>query len=846
MIEAMRGVSGIGMALLVLSLSPTALAAAARDVSAPDFSAIDAAARDAVVSGEIPGLVILVGQGDHILYHRFLGWRQLAPTPEPMTGDTVFDIASLTKPLGTTLAVLSLVERGKIRLDAPLGAYLPEFRSRLLDRTFKDVTIRRMLTHSAGFAAAPRDRAVAVGFPRAARELANLKLDYPPGTGTQYSDTGFILLGEVVRRASGLPLDQYLSRWLFGPLGLSDTTFHPNASLRARAAPTEFHGGHWLRGEVHDPHARLLGGVAGHAGMFSTARDLARLCRLLVNEGVLDGRRWLRPETVRAMWTPWPHPQSPRALGWDVTSGFASAMAPFFPAGSVGHTGFTGTAVWLDPQTRVYMIILTNRVHPNGGGAARVRELRTRVAAAVGGALFRPVFVIPPAMPPELPETLPELSVPGSVGSPDGPAPVRSPEHAGPASLPAPPPPGTAPPPARSGAEPAPTPEPSAVAPAGAPNGRVQSGLDVLVSQGFAPLRGHTVGLVTNHSGIDAAGRRAIDLLAAAPAIRLGAIFSPEHGLSGDANANVPHGRDPATGRTVWSLYGPTRRPSPEMLRGLTALVFDIQDVGVRYYTYLTTLIYTMEEAARHRIPVFVLDRPNPITGRVVEGPVADRDLLSFTAPHTIPVRTGLTIGEFGRFAAAERGIDVALTVVPLVGWERSRWFDETGLPWTNPSPNIRSVTQALLYSGVGLLEATNLSVGRGTSMPFEVVGAPWIDAQGLAQALNARRLAGVRFYPIEFTPAADVYAGMPCAGVRLVVTDREAIRPVTAAFALASELRSRHRSHFRSEAIQNLLVNRATMWALLRDDPVERLLAWGEAMRASFLQRRASYLIYP
>jgi uncharacterized protein YbbC (DUF1343 family)/CubicO group peptidase (beta-lactamase class C family) len=802
MIDTMRGALGIGVALLTLwSLTPPAVAA-----EAPDFSAIDAATRDVIVSGEIPGSVILVGQGDRILYHRAIGWRQTVPSPEPMTEDTVFDIASLTKPLGTTLAVLSLVERGKIQLDAPLGTYLPEFKPRLLNRAFKDITVRRMLTHSAGFPAVPRNGAIAVGFPRAARELASLKLDYTPGTGTQYSDTGFILLAEIVRRVSGLTLDQYLARWLFGPLGLSDTTFHPNASLRLRTAPTEFHGGHWLRGQVHDPRARLLGGVAGHAGMFSTARDLARVCQLLVNEGSLDGQLWLRPETVRAMWTPWPRPESPRALGWDVTSGFAQTMAPFFPAGSVGHTGYTGTAVWLDPQTRVYMIILTNRVHPNGGGATRIRELRTRVAAAVGAALFRPVFVIPPATPPELPvlpPTPPELPAAASRESPSA--------------------------------------EPFVV-----PGGRVQSGLDVLAGQGFAPLAGHRIGLVTNHSGIDASGRRAIDLLAATRTVKLGAIFSPEHGLTGDANSNVPHGRDSATGRQVWSLYGPTRRPSAEMLRGLSALVFDMQDVGVRYYTYLTTLIYTMEEAARARIPVFVLDRPNPITGRVVEGPIADRDLLSFTAPHPIPVRTGLTIGEFARLAAAERRIEVALTVVPLLGWERSRWFDETGLPWTNPSPNIRSVTQALLYSGIGLLEATNLSVGRGTGMPFEVVGAPWIDAAGLARALNARRLLGVRFDPVEFTPNADVYAGKSCPGVRLVVTDREAIRPVTVALSLAGELRSRHRGQFRAEAIQNLLVNRATMWAFLRNDPVERLLAWAEEARASFLQRRAPYLLYP
>jgi uncharacterized protein YbbC (DUF1343 family) len=281
------------------------------------------------------------------------------------------------------------------------------------------------------------------------------------------------------------------------------------------------------------------------------------------------------------------------------------------------------------------------------------------------------------------------------------------------------------------------------------------------------------------------------------------------------------------------------------MLRGVSLLVFDIQDVGARYYTYLTTLMYVMEEAGRAGIPVAVLDRPNPITGRVVEGPVMDADLRSFTGPYTIPVRTGLTMGEFARMVAEERKLPVSLTVVAMTGWDRARWYDDTGLPWVNPSPNIRSVTQALLYSGVGLLEATNVSVGRGTDMPFEVVGAPWMDGERVAAALNRRALAGVRVEPIHFTPLGDVYARVACGGIRLLVTDRDAIRPVTVALALAEVLGDVHRDQWRPEGIQNLLVNRSTMWALLRREPLPRLVAWAEMDRNSFLKRRASYLIY-
>jgi uncharacterized protein YbbC (DUF1343 family)/CubicO group peptidase (beta-lactamase class C family) len=754
-----------------------------------DFTAVDDAVQTITAAGDVPGAVVLIGQGDEILYHRAFGWRTLVPDPLPMTLDTIFDVASLTKPLGTTLAVMALVERGSVKLDAPLGRYLKEFSG----RPFEGVTVRRLLTHSGGLPAVPSDRVVAGGFPRAAAGLAKLKLDYAPGSGFQYSDTGFILLGELVRRVAGNPLDRYLDRMLVRPLHLEDTSFHPTAAQRRRVAPTEFHNGQLLLGEVHDPRARALGGVAGHAGIFSTAMDIARVCRMLLDGGALDGHRILKPQTVHLMWTRSQEGRGTRALGWDMTSGYATIAAPFFPAGSVGHTGFTGTSVWIDPSTRAYVIILTNRVHPNGGSSAAIRDLRVRVTAAAASALFRPTLPVP--------ETLPA-------------------------------------PAADTPAEEASVPAPSAPT-------RVRSGLDVLVAQDFAIVRGHAVGLVTNQTGVDAQGRRSIDLFASAPGVQLHAIFSPEHGIRGEADADVPHGRDAATGRPIWSLYGPTRRPTPEMLRGVTALVFDVQDVGARYYTYLATLLYVMEEAAKQDLPVIVLDRPNPITGRVVEGPLLDPDLASFTGPHAIPVRTGITIGEFARMVAAERKIPVRLTVVPLEGWDRRRWFDETGLPWVNPSPNIRSVTQALLYSGIGLLESTNLSVGRGTESPFELIGAPWIEPVSLADRLNQLKLPGVRFEPVRFTPTGDHYARIACGGVRFVVTDREAIRPVTVALAVASALRERYRGQWRAENIQNLLVNRSTMWAFLRGEPLARLIAWTEIDRENFLKRRASYLIY-
>jgi uncharacterized protein YbbC (DUF1343 family)/CubicO group peptidase (beta-lactamase class C family) len=783
-----RRVRRLGPASFLLALAVVVLGATYVFAQAPDFAAVDDAARDAVQSGEIPGVVVLVGRGDDVLLQRAYGWRRLIPDHAPMATDTIFDVASLTKPFGTTLAVMSLVERGSVKLDAPLGRYLAEFRK----PAFAQVTIQRMLTHSAGFPAIPPPGSVKPSTAETVKAFARLSFDYPPGSGTQYSDIGFILLGEMVRRVSGQPLDRYLERTIFKPLGLRDTMFTPPAKLRDRIAPTEWANGHMLLGEVHDPRARLLGGVAGHAGLFSTAADLGRLCRMLVDGGALNGTRVFKAATVQSMWTRTADGSGSRALGWDVSSVFARSMLPFFPVESPIHTGFTGTSVMIEPRTGTYVVLLTNRVHPNGGGAAKIRELRVRVAAAIGSTLFGSA---------ELPPAEGDSAWPAS----DGPAEPRS----------------------GAAAEP------------------VRTGLDVLVRQNFAPLAGYSVGLVTNQTGQDAVGRRAVDLIAAAPGVRLTAIFSPEHGITGDSNTEVANGRDPITGIPVWSLYGTVKRPSATMLKDVNLLLFDIQDVGVRYYTYLTTLVYVMEEAARHRIPVVVLDRPNPITGRYVEGPLMDPDLASFTAPHPIPVRTGMTIGEFARMAAAERRIPVSLTVIQLENWERSRWYDETALPWVNPSPNIRSVTQALLYSGVGLLEATNLSVGRGTDSPFEVVGAPWIEPQGLATALNDLRLPGVRFEAVTFTPTADVYARVACGGVRLLVTDREGIRPVTVGLAIARVLRDRYRDQFRPEPIQNLLVNRSTIWAFLRGEPLPRVIAWAEMARTSFLNRRASYLIY-
>ena len=774
-----------GLPLLLLIIASTA--SPARAQLAAWQQAADDAVRDSVAASEVPGAVLVVGQGDQILHRKVLGWRATVPHPELMTADTIFDIASLTKVVATTPSVLLLWEQGKVDLNAPLGQYLKEFNT----PAFQDVTVARLLTHSAGMPDLPAHEAMARGFPEAARIQAKAGLAVPPGSTFLYSDTGFIMLGELVRRVSGERLDRFAQRHFFTPLGMRDTAFAPPGSWRKRIAPTEVvNASGPLRGVVHDGNARLLNGVAGHAGVFSTASDLSRYCRMLLAGGTLGGKRYFKEATVRAMFAPHVIGETTRGLGWDISSPYSRTLGAYFPMGSVGHTGFTGTAIWMDPASGVYMILLTNRVHPYGKGD--VAELRRRVSAAVG-TRFAPREEPPPA----------PVAVGPEPGVPAADVPVR-------------------------------------------PEGPVLTGLDRLVAADFAPLAGRTVGLITNQTGVDGRGRRGVDLLAAAPQLKVRALFSPEHGLTGQLDVNVPNGRDAATGLAIWSLYGPARRPTPEMLSGIDTLVFDIQDVGVRYYTYLTTLVYALEEGSRRNIQVVVLDRPNPINGTVVEGPLMDPDMRSFTAPHTIPVRTGMTIGEFAQMVVGERKLPVRLTVIPLQNWQRGQWFDETGLPWVNPSPNIRTPNQALLYSGVGLLEATNLSVGRGTDTPFEVVGAPWIsDPQALSDAMNARGLAGVQFQPALFTPTSSAYAGKASGGVQLQVTDRDALRPVTVGLALARELMERYPGQFHPAAIQNLLVNRSAMWALLRRDSLARILGWADPASAGFLKRRAAYLIY-
>jgi uncharacterized protein YbbC (DUF1343 family) len=581
---------------------------------------------------------------------------------------------------------------------------------------------------------------------------------------------------------------------------MKDTGFTPAVALRSRIAPTEVctpygwpcagPGAEMLRGTVHDPTARRMGGVAGHAGMFSTADDIARFARMLLRGGELDGVRVLSPLTVARMTSPsTPDDENNvRGLGWDMDSSYSANRGELLPVGSFGHTGFTGTGLWIDPATQVFVVFMSNRVHPDGKGD--VTPLRARVATIAAAAF----------------SALPSTGLPGT---------RRTFESQ----------------------------TPAVPAPAYVP---VQNGIDVLRASGFAALKGMRVGLLTNHTGRARDGAATIDVMADAPGVTLAALFSPEHGIRGLLDATVPSTRDEKTGLPIHSLYGETRRPTAEMLQGLDAIVIDVQDVGARFYTYMTTMAYVMEEAAPRKIKVFVLDRPNPIGGVAIEGPSLDQEAVSFIGYlPAMPTRHGMTLGELARLFNAERKIGADLTVVSMRNWRRDAWFDETGLMWIGPSPNMRNLYAATLYTGLASFESANLSVGRGTDTPFEHVGAPWIDGVRLAEALNARALPGVRFYPEQFTPTASKFAKEACQGVFIVVTDRNAVRPVRVGVEIASALLKLFPGKFEVDSATRLFGSAAGLTRLKAgDDPAAIAASWSGA-EARWRLLRAKYLLY-
>jgi len=758
---------------------------------------VDGIVKNAIANGHAPGAVVVIGHQGKVIYRGAFGNRSTEPTVEPMTVDTVFDMASLTKVMATTGSVMRMVQLGQIKLNDPVARYIPEF----AQNGKGEVTIRELLTHYSGLRP-DLDLKPEWTSQLEAFRLANAeKLINPPGSTFVYSDINFIVLGELVQKLSGMTLNRYAEVFIFEPLGMTNSRFLPPQSWFLRIAPTakDERSGLMLRGLVHDPTARQMGGVAGHAGLFSTADDTAKLAQALLNGGAPV---WSKL-TVEKMTTPQQPPNMTvlRGLGWDIDSPFSSNRGELLPVGSFGHTGFTGTSLWIDPTTDTYIVILTNAVHVKNGN---VVTLRSEVATAVAAAL---------ELNPSEEQRIRLARITGY----------------------------------------------NEVLPAGRRitlrNGEVKTGIDVLEERNFDALKvagvaKPRVGLVTNQTGVDSQGRRTIDVLAKAPQVQLAAIFSPEHGVTGSADAtDIANSKDAATGVTVYSVYGDTdakRRPTAEQLKGVDVLVFDIQDAGVRFYTYETTLGYFLEAASKANKPIVVLDRPNPLNGAYVQGPVSDGLLESFTNYHSVPIRHGMTIGELAKLYNAERKINANLTVVPMKGWIRGDWFDSTGTEWINPSPNLRGLEAATLYPGVELLQFTNVSVGRGTDTPFLWIGAPWIKPRELAAHLNSRLIAGVRFVPVEFTPTSATNAGEKCGGVQIVVTSRETLDSPELGMELAAALHKLYPGDFDLAKMNTLLANQAAFQQLQAGrDPRSIAQDWRDALE-KFMAVRAKYLIYP
>lgn len=691
-------------------------------------SDIDTAILAAIEDERIPGGVVWI-ERDGDVYRRAYGNRAVEPAVEAMTADTIFDAASITKVVATAPSIAKLVERGTVALDEPVRKYLPEFAD-------DAVTIRHLLTHTSAIRPGLDLREEWSGYEEGIRRALAQRPQNRPGTIFRYSDVNYILLGEIVRRVSGETLDAFARKNVFDPLGMRDTGFRPAPS--PRIAPTE----NGLRGVVHDPTSRRMGGVAGHAGLFTTAADLATFARWVLGTAPHPGPLGadITPADVAVR----------RAFGFDIDSSYSRPRGDLFPQGSFGHTGWTGGFLWIDPSSRTFYVFLSNRVHPDGKGSviALQRRLGTLVAKSIG--LTTPV--------------------PRRVGYVVG------------------------------GAD-------------------AQNGIDVLHAGNYAALRGLRVGLIANQTSIDRTGNPTVDLLRGAPDVTLAAIFTPEHGLRGTADEErIADER--YRGIPVYSLYGERRKPSPEQLAGLDALVFDVQDIGARFYTYISTMGMAMEAAADAKVKFIVLDRVNPIGGTVVEGPMLEGET-NFVGWHRLPIRHGKTVGELAQQFRDERNIAVELTVVPVKGWSREQWQDEAGLPWVRTSPNMRSLPAAALYPGIGLLERA-VSVGRGTPAPFEILGAPYID--GAALIREAGPLPGVVLDPVRFTPTASVHKDRECGGVRLRITDRRALRAVDVGVSIASALARLYPKEFPVDEIQPLLRHRPTLEAIRAGKPLAEI----------------------
>jgi uncharacterized protein YbbC (DUF1343 family) len=742
-----------------------------------DGTAIDRAVEAALAEGgKLPGCVVVVGTHDRVLYRHAYGYRSVDPDQEAMTLDTVFDLASLTKPLATALSLIALEERGVLSLDDPAAKYVPAFAA----KGKESITLRQLMLHVAGLPAVTARSDYSRGIGEAVLRIGTIAPTVAPGVRFRYSDVGYVLLGEIVARASGKSLDAFARETFYEPLEMRDTTFLPSMALRPRIAPTERRDGVMLRGEVHDPISATLGGVAGNAGLFSTGDDLAKLAQMLLGRGTRAGKKVLAESSVDRMMTVFDVPAGLRAPGWDVRSSLSLNRSERWSHRAIGHGGYTGTALWIDPTRDLFVVFLSNRVHPDGKGAitplvARIGTIAVDASDAAEGRL-------PP---------LPECE-------------------------------GTA------GAAPAVTTS-------------VMTGIDVLAAEQFRRLAGKRIALLSNGAARARDGRTTFKVLKDALGPRLTLVFTPEHGFGADAEGKIADGT--LDGVQAKSLYGERLSPEDEVLSVFDTLVVDLPDVGARFFTYGATLHRVLRVLSTKGKSVLVLDRPNPYGGVQVDGPT-EVPSGAFVQHHPIPILHGLTLGELAWLLDADEHLGTKLDVVTVRGWRRGSWFDETGLTWTPPSPNLPSFQSALAYPAAALVEGTNVSVGRGTKEPFEVIGAPWMNPVAIIRSLATMAVAGVAFEATRFTPTSSRYASQDIPAIRMKIVDRTVYRPVRTGLAIAAALRAAHPTDWDAAALDGMIG--AKLAAAVREgQPIGALEASYRSDAAAFAAKRNKHLLY-
>ncbi len=771
--------------LVLTLLHPAALPT---QVEVEPFDAdLEAAVREliepAIAAGDLPGAVIAYSVEGGPIHALAIGERTVEPSA-PLTVDTRFDLASLTKPIATSTAIALLVDRGLLSFETPLVDVWPA-----AGQDEPGVRLSHCLLHTAGYVP---DTALAEyldGPELAKRRLAETRPVEALGERFRYSDVGFQLLGHVVEEVSGQSLDDFCTENVFEPLGLDSLRYLPDPDA-GPIAPTEPDGeGGFFHGVVHDPRARAIGGVAGHAGLFGSAPDVARFGKWVANQGrteageaLLSGgawEAWTRPRQV-------PHPSGPtwRAFGWDVQSPYSSNRGSQLSARAIGHGGFTGTALWIDPENSLVVACLSSRLHPDGDGS--VNRLWGQVVDTIHQYAVTPYGMIVCGLGPEFIEWERKRH-----------------EYL---------------------------------------KGQSGNGIDRLLAEQCRPVAGRRVGLLTHGAGRTLDGRRSIDALIDSEQVEVVRLFSPEHGLESALDQeHIDGGKDAASALRIVSLYGDRRRPTPADLAGIDALLVDLQDVGMRCYTYASTLKECLIACSEVGLPVVVLDRENPL-GPEPDGPVLEAGQEDFVAYHTIPFVHGASIGELCRLMVAELELDLELFVVP----RNSRLLGpDLRHPWVPPSPNLPSRVAAELYPALVPWEFTNLSVGRGTPMPFERVGAPWIDGQAFFQALVEssasvnHRVGG----QLEFQPVSSRFEGELCEGVWL----RESSSYLALDFSLHlyGVLSRLYPEDWDRSRADRLLKSPRTLELLDAGASIGEIRASWRPGQEAYLERLAPYMLY-